>query len=100
VGKIWQVGSNNSNPAVDNHPYSTASFVNSSSQWSVVNRSTTRKGDALVYNSNGAGHIFFVEAGDGWGSLLAYEAKGCSYGIVKNWRTAGSAYRTIRRAGY
>lgn len=100
VGKIWQVPSSNSNPQIDQHPYSTVSFVGSNSQWRTVSRSSVRKGDALVYNQNGAGHIFLFESGDGWGSMWAYEARGCSYGIVHNLRTASSSYKAIARAGY
>ncbi len=100
VGKIWQVGSNGGDPTIDGHPYSTISFVGSNSQWSTVSRSNAVRGDAFVYNQNGAGHIFLFESGDSWGSMWAYEAKGCSYGIAHNLRTASSAYKVIRRAGY
>lgn len=100
VAKIWQVPSSNSNVATDSHPYSTLSFVGSNSQWSTVSRSNVIKGDALVYNTNGAGHIFLYESGDGWGSMWAYEARGCSYGIVHNLRTASSSFKAIRRAGW
>lgn len=100
VGKIWQVPSWNSDPRVDQHPYSTINFVGSNPLWRTVSRSSARKGDAFTYNSNGAGHIFLFESGDGWGSMWAYEARGCSYGIVHNLRTASSAYKAIARAGY
>ena len=100
VAKIWQVPSSNSNVATDSHPYSTLSFIGSSSLWSTVSRSNVIKGDALVYNTNGAGHIFLYESGDGWGSMWAYEARGCSYGIVHNLRTATSSFKAIRRAGW
>lgn len=100
VGKVWQVPSTNSDPRVDQHPYSTVSFVGSNSQWRTVSRGSVKPGDALVYNQNGAGHIFLYESGDGWGSMWAMEARGCSYGIVRNLRTAGSAYKAIARTGY
>lgn len=100
AAKVWQVPSNNSDMTVDSHPYSTLTFIGSNSNWSTVSRSNVLKGDALVYNTNGAGHIFIYESGDGWGSLWAYEARGCSYGIVHNLRTATSAYKAIRRAGW
>jgi cell wall-associated NlpC family hydrolase len=100
VGKVWQVPSWNSDPRIDQHPYSTANFVGSNELWRTVSRSSVKKGDAFVYHSNGAGHIFLYESGDGWGSMWAYEAKGCSYGIVHNLRTASSAYKAIARAGY
>lgn len=97
VGKIWRVPSSNSDVTVDQHPYSTANFVADTSLWRTVSRGSVAKGDALVYNSGGAGHIFLYESGDGWGSMWAYEAKGCSYGIVHNLRTASSAYKAIRK---
>ena len=100
VGKIWQVPSTNADPRVDSHPYSTSTFVGSNSQWSTVSRSSLKPGDALVYNVNGAGHIFLYESGDGWGSMWAYEAKGCAVGIVHDLRTADSNYKGIARSGY
>ncbi len=100
VAKIWQVPSSNSTLGTDAHPYSTASFVYDASQWSTVSRGSVKQGDALVYDSGGAGHIFLYDAGDGWGSMWAYEAKGCSYGVVHDLRTASSAYHAIRRAGW
>ena len=94
VGKIWSVGQS-SDVTVDAHPYSTGSFISDSSQWHTVSRGSVQKGDALVHNSGGSGHIFLYESGDGWGSMWAYEAKGCSYGIVHDIRTAGSEYHAI-----
>ncbi|MFT3771363.1 MAG: SH3 domain-containing protein [Minicystis sp.] len=101
AGKVWQVpSSSNSSLTNDYHPYSTANFVNSTSQWTVISRSNLKKADAMVYNESGHGHIFIYESGDAWGSMYAYECKGCSYGCVHNLRTASSAYRAIRRSGY
>jgi uncharacterized protein YraI len=102
VGKIWQVPSSNSNLSTDSHPYSTYNFYNETGggAWARINRSNLRRGDALVYNANGAGHIFLYESGDAWGSMWAYEARGCSAGIVRNLRTAASNYVAIRRSGY
>ena len=100
VGKLWQVPSSNSSLSTDSHPYSTASFVNDTSLWKTVSRGSLKKADALVYHSGGAGHVYLFESGDGWGSMWAYEAKGCSYGIVHDLRTASSAYHGIRRTGY
>ena len=97
VAKIWQVPASNSNVTVDSHPYSTADFESDTSQWSTVSRGAVTKGDALVYRSGGAGHIFIYESGDGWGSMWAYEAKGCSYGVQHDLRTATSAYHAIRK---
>jgi hypothetical protein len=100
VAKIWQIPSSNTNLATDAHPYSTATFVGSNSQWSTIARASAVKGDALEYNSNGAGHIVLYESGDAWGNFWTYEARGCSYGIVHNLRSVTSSYKTIRRTGW
>ncbi len=92
VGKVWEVAGAMS---TDSHPYSTWSYMGASSKWRSIARSSARKADAFVYNSGGAGHIFVFESGDGWGSMWASECKGCSYGCVRNLRTASSAYKAI-----
>jgi len=98
---IWSVPSSNTDLTNDSHPYYTGNFVNNTSLWSTVSRGSVKRGDAFVYNSGGAGHLFLYESGDGWGSMWAYEAKGCSYGIVHNLRNStGSQYKAIRRAGW
>lgn len=99
VAKVWQVPGASSVSSCG-HPYSTANFDNEEREWNTVPRSSARRGDAFVYNTGGAGHIFLFESGDPWGSIRAYEAKGCSYGIVHGTRTAGSDYKVIRRKGY
>ena len=96
VAKLWQVPSTNTNLTSDSHPYSTVSFKSDTSQWRTVARGSVQVADAFVYNVNGAGHMFLYENGDGWGWMNAYEAKGCSAGIVHNLRTASSTYKAIR----
>jgi hypothetical protein len=56
-------------------------------------------GDAMVYRNaaNDGGHIFLYDTGDPWGSMWAYECKGCSSGCLHGIRSAGSAYVAIRR---
>jgi cell wall-associated NlpC family hydrolase len=99
VAKAWQFGTKALE--TNSHPYSTATFVNDSpGKWSTVSRGALKKGDALVYNSGGAGHIVLWEKGDGWGSSTVYECKGCSYGCVHDTRTFSSSYKGIRRAGF
>lgn len=100
VAKAWQIPSTNTDVSVDSHPYGTIHFIGSNAQWSTVSRANAAKGDAFVYNTNGAGHILLYESGDAWGSLWAYEARGCSYGIVHNLRSVTSAFKVIRRTGY
>ncbi len=81
------------------HPYSTYNFYNEHTTWSDVSRSNVIIGDALVHNSAGSGHIVIYEKDDPWGSFWTFEARGCSYGVVHNIRTASSAYKGIRRDG-
>jgi hypothetical protein len=100
VAKAWQVPGSNVDLATDSHPYGTTHFARDSGQWSTVGRSRMRPADAMVYNLSGRGHIFLYEHGDGWGWMMAYEAKGCSYGITHNLRQAASSYHSIRRAGF
>lgn len=99
VAKAWQFGTKALE--VNSHPYSTASFVSDSAgHWSTVSRSSLKKGDALVYNSGGHGHIVMYEKGDGWGSPTVIECRGCSYGCVYNARSFTSNYKGIRRSGF
>jgi uncharacterized protein YraI len=100
VAKVWQVPSSNDDLTVDSHPYSTADFAQSTSQWTQISRSNLEKADAMNYRSGGSGHIFVYEKGDPWGSLYAYECKGCSAGCTKGYRTASSSYKAIRKKGW
>ncbi|HEY4122378.1 MAG TPA: SH3 domain-containing protein [Byssovorax sp.] len=100
VGKVWEVPSSNTSFSTDEHPYATSSFNVDSSYWSTVSRSDLKQADAMVYNTGGEGHVFLYDHGDGWGSMYAYECKGCSYGCVAGMRTATTSYHGIRRAGY
>jgi uncharacterized protein YraI len=100
AAKVWQVPSSNTDLSTDSHPYSTGTFVASSSQWSTISRDSVKKGDALVYNNSGAGHIFIYSSGDAWGTLYSYECKGCAAGCVYGSRTAGSTYKAIRKTGW
>jgi SH3 domain-containing protein len=100
AAKVWQVPSTNTVLSDDEHPYSTVDFDKDSSKWSTVSRGSVKPADAMVYNSSGHGHIFMYAKGDGWGSMYAYECKGCADGCVYDLRTASSAYHAIRRAGY
>ena len=100
VGQIWQVPASNNDITIDKHPYSTADFVTDTALWSTITREQLKLGDSLVYNEDGAGHIFLYASGDGWGSMDAYECKGCATGCVFNLRTASSTFKAIRRTGY
>lgn len=99
VAKAWQYGTKALD--VNSHPYSTADFVKPlAGKWSTVPRESVRKGDSLVYNTNGAGHMVIVEKGDAWGALTVYECRGCAYGCTYGARSFASTYKTIRRSGF
>ena len=100
ASKVWQIPAGNTDLTVDNHGPGTASYVVDTKDWSTVARGSVQPADAFVYNANGAGHIFLYASEDPWGSVYAYECKGCAEGCVYNLRTVGSAYHAIRRAGY
>jgi uncharacterized protein YgiM (DUF1202 family) len=100
VAKVWSVPSSNTELTTDAHPYSTYNFYNEQTHWRRISRDNIRRADAMVYRSDGAGHIVLYESGSPWGQSWVYEARGCSSGIGRNLRSFSSAYRTIRRAGY
>jgi hypothetical protein len=99
AGKVWVVPSSNWPLTYNYHPYSTYHFYNEHHGWHDISRGSEKKGDALVYNTSGAGHIFIYAKGDSWGTLYAYECKGCAAGCVYDSRTASSAYKAISRDG-
>ena len=95
AAKVWQVPSTNTTMDDDEHPYSTADFVENTSRWQIISRNDLQLADAMVYRSGGAGHIFIYEKGDAWGSPYAYECKGCSAGCVQGYRSVSAAYKAI-----
>ncbi len=104
VAKAWMVPSSNTALSDDEHPYDTASFRNTTGggQWSRIDRSTARRGDALVYNNGSTGHVFLIDSPDPWGQMWTYEAPGCASGggrVHHVIRTATDAYVAIRRNG-
>ena len=98
VGKVWQLP--NAMPFEKSaHPYSTYHFKNQKNYWSHISKSSIKRADALVYNSGKSGHILIYESGNAWGKAWAYEARGCSYGVVHNLRSVSSSYQARRRKG-
>ena len=95
VNKVWQVPGPVSIPGTCDHgPYVAASFKGSTSNWTVIGRSQAKKMDAFASSS----HVLLYDYGDPWGSIMAFEAKGCVYGVKHNIRTCSSAYSVARRA--
>ena len=96
AGKAWQV--DKPTPLdVYYHPYSTYNFVFTTAWWTHPPKGEAKLGDELSHHSNGAGHIFVYEKGNPWGSVYAWECKGCSYGCVYNLRSVSSEYVLVRR---
>jgi len=94
VNKSWQVPGPVSISGTCGHgPYVAASYKSSTSYWNVISRSNAGKADVLASSS----HIVLIHYGDPWGSMMVYEAKGCSYGVVHNVRTCSSSYSAARR---
>jgi hypothetical protein len=77
------------------HPYTSTQFTVTNTKWSTISRSSMQAGDALATS----GHVMLYEKDDPWGSFWAFEARGCSYGVVHNIRTAGSGFVAVRRSG-
>lgn len=94
VNKVWQVPDGSATNACGHGPYVAASYRSSTSNWNVISRGDLKPGDVLASTS----HVLIYDGGDPWGSMLTYEARGCSYGIVHNWRTCSSSYSAARRA--
>lgn len=98
VAKAWQVP-NAIALTQDAHPYSTYNFRWETTWWNQVAWGSAQLADAFVYRNseNTGGHIILYESGDPWGSIWSLEAKGCSYGIVRNLKQLTTAYVAIRR---
>lgn len=96
VAKAWQI--DKPTPLDQGyHPYSTWHFDNYSYWWTKITKGSALRADAFNYNKNGAGHIFLYDKGDPWGSVYAWECKGCSYGCVYNLRSVSADYAVLRR---
>lgn len=96
VGQVWQVPTRAA-PTVNRHPYTTYNFRHQEPHWYKIKRSELEQGDALVYNSGGAGHVMLFDKWSSGGKAVVYECAGCSIGCVHRARSVGSAYVAIRR---
>jgi hypothetical protein len=98
AGKVWQVP-RASDVTEDYHPYSTYNFrYDTDKCWTQVSRgSTMYRADAVVYNTDGSGHIMIYDSGNAWGTPIVWECKGCSYGCVHGSHTVSTSYIGIRR---
>jgi MYXO-CTERM domain-containing protein len=89
----WQVPNAIAVTHCDHGPYGASAFSVNGTYWDVISRSALQHGDTLACSH----HVVIFQQGDPWGSLRTYEARGCSYGIVHNWRTCTSDYHAARR---
>lgn len=93
VSRVWQVPYAIPVDGCHTDRYVASSFTSSGPYWDQVSRDNVVRGDALASSS----HVILYESDDPWGWMWAYEARGCSYGIVHNSRTCSSAYSAARR---
>jgi MYXO-CTERM domain-containing protein len=98
VTKTWQIPSASAVTSCVPHYYTTSTFLNSSTHWGSVSRSELLKGDSLVYNSGGGGHIVLFESYTKTsGCYDVYEARGTAYGIIHRVKCPDSSYKGRRR---
>ena len=93
TNKCWQVPDPSDLTYCSHGPYVSGSMTVNGSYWTVIDRSQAQLMDAFASSS----HILLYESGDPWGYIWAYEAKGCSYGIVHNERTCSASYAVAQR---
>ena len=68
-------------------------FANGVFAWKQGFRNGRTDGAHLLFD----GQVRTQLDGDPWGSMLAVECRGCSYGSVRRYRSGGTAYKAIRR---
>ncbi|MBW2524898.1 MAG: hypothetical protein JRI23_12010 [Deltaproteobacteria bacterium] len=93
VNKVWQVPDPIATTTCGHGPYVASDFKSNSSYWNVISRSAVQPGDALASTS----HVILYHYGDPWGSMMAYEARGCAYGVIHTLRSCSSEYSAARR---
>lgn len=74
-------------------PYTADSYRTNETWWTHVSRGNARPADILASST----HVVVLESGDPWGTPMIMEARGCSYGIVRNGRSLGSTYVASER---
>ena len=97
VTVCWQIPKASKSTDCLSHYYSTYHYTSQTTHWTKISRNELKKGDALVYRENGAGHIVIYVSGDKWGSAEVYEARGTAYGIIHRTKSVSSKYKAIRR---
>lgn len=93
VNKVWQVPDPIATTTCGHGPFVANSYRSDSAYWNVIPRDSVQPGDALASST----HVVLFHYGDPWGSMMAYEARGCDYGIVHNLRSCSSSYSAARR---
>ena len=94
VSRAWQVPDPLATNACNTARYVASDFTADHAYWSVVPMNDLRPADAVASDSH---VILVIGAVDAYGENDCVEAKGCSYGIVRNSRTFSSVYSGARR---
>ena len=94
VSRAWQVPEPLATNACGTARYVASSFTADHAYWDVVSMNDLRPADAVASDSH---VILVIGYEDAYGEHDAVEAKGCSYGIVRNSRTFSSVYSGARR---
>ena len=97
VTVCWQIPKASKSTDCLSHYYSTYHYTSQTTHWTNISRNDLKKGDALVYRENGAGHIVLYVSGDKWGTAEVYEARGTAYGIVHRMKSVSSKYKARKR---
>jgi len=94
VSRAWQVPDPLATNACNTARYVASSFTADHEYWNVVPMNDLRPADAVASDSH---VILVIGYEDAFGEHDCVEAKGCSYGIVRNSRTFSSVYSGARR---
>jgi hypothetical protein len=94
VSKAWQVPDPHAVDACHVDRYVASSFTADHAYWDVVSMDSLQPGDAVASDSH---VILVIGYEDNAGEHEVVEAKGCSYGIVRQSRTFASQYSGARR---
>jgi hypothetical protein len=94
VSKAWQVPDPYATDACDVSRYVASSFTADHTYWNVVPMTGLQPGDAVASSSH---VILVIGHQDAFGDHEVVEAKGCTYGIVRQSRSFSSSYSGARR---
>jgi len=94
VSKVWQTPGQYAVDACDVPRHVASSFLTKAADWDIVPMNSLLPGDA----SASSAHIVLISGPkNSAGNHEVIEAKGCTYGIVRNVKVLGSGYSGARR---